>query len=342
MGGKYLTEKDRYTLERLLKKKQPINEIAQLLDKSVRTIYREIKRGTITLINSELEEYQCYCADFAQNDTIEKQKNKGPKPLILNDEELCNLLVEGIVKEYRSPDDVIGRLKVDNPDQTIPCTKTVYNCIDKGILPGVTNKNLAVKCNAKVAREQTIKRKYPEVTFRSIDERPLDILKRLEFGNWEMDCVESTKDDSTTLVVLTERLSRHTLYSVMPEHTQKCVVQFLDKLEQRYRHKFKQIFKTITMDRGHEFINPDSIEKSIFTKKSRTITYYCHPAMPSERGSNENWNKQLRRFIKKGVKISDLSLHFIDEAVARVNNMHRKILNYKSSQEVFDYYVSLI
>ncbi|MGL4283631.1 MAG: hypothetical protein ACRCSI_08460, partial [Eubacterium aggregans] len=47
---------------------------------------------------------------------------------------------------------------------------------------------------------------------------------------------------------------------------------------------------------GSEFLDQDSIERSVLTKKKRTTAYYCHPKCPEERGSNENYNKIIRRF----------------------------------------------
>lgn len=340
--GKHLTEKDRYTLERLLKQNYNVKDIALILNKSVRTIYREIKRGSITLINDNLTEYQAYCADVAQNDFERKAHHKGPKFKFLDDDSLVKKIQKGILVDFRSPDDIIGAEKQLHPGKSYPCTKTIYNYIDRDLIPGISNKNLWVKCNKKIRKKTILKRRFIPSTLRSIEERGLSVLDRLIFGHWEMDCIESQKSDPTTLLVLTERLSRLSLVFVMPDQTQASVKICLDNLERKYRSKFKKIFKSITVDHGKEFINDALIETSIFTKKKRTTIYYCHPYCPSERGSNENWNKQIRRFIKKGVRIANLSLHFIKESVTRINNMHRKILNYRTSQEVFDSYIAMV
>ena len=43
MKNKYLSERERYQIEILLKKKVPVKEIADILGRSKSTIYREIK-----------------------------------------------------------------------------------------------------------------------------------------------------------------------------------------------------------------------------------------------------------------------------------------------------------
>ena len=62
---------------------------------------------------------------------------------------------------------------------------------------------------------------------------------------------------------------------------------------------FKKIFKSITADGGSEFMDFDGIEKSPSGEK-RTELYFAHPYCASERSTNENLNRMLRRFFPKG------------------------------------------
>ncbi len=69
-GSKYkhFTERERYKLEALVEKRHKIIEISKVLNKNRVTVYREIKRGKVKLINSELIEVEKYRADVAQFD----------------------------------------------------------------------------------------------------------------------------------------------------------------------------------------------------------------------------------------------------------------------------------
>ena len=76
--GKYLTEKERYLIEFMYnKEKRTQREIAQVLNKHYNTIYNEIKRGTITQIDTHLKEYKIYCADVGQRKQKEAGRRKG-------------------------------------------------------------------------------------------------------------------------------------------------------------------------------------------------------------------------------------------------------------------------
>lgn len=87
----------------------------------------------------------------------------------------------------------------------------------------------------------------------------------------------------------------------------------LNKLERKYKSRFREKFKTITFDNGAEFRNWRSLEKSYDRrrKKPRTHIYYAHPYCSGERGTNENSNRLIRRFIPKGMDITSISEEYI-------------------------------
>ena len=202
MKNKYFTKDERTQLEGYLKARMPKREIAKTMEKSLKTIYNEIKRGTIALLNSDLTEYEAYCADFAQADFLEKQKNKGAVPKVLRDQELLNLIQHKLVKERLSPDVTIGTLRKEHPEKDIPCTTSLYYAIDKGFIPGVSNKSLLVKGLKKKQAIKRVNRTHKSKVRTSIEKRPEEILDRNEFGHFEMDCVESCKSDQECLLVI--------------------------------------------------------------------------------------------------------------------------------------------
>ena len=65
--GKHLNYEDRLKIEALIKAGIKPKEIGQLLGgRSERTIYRELKQGTVELLNSDLTTRKEYSADVAQ------------------------------------------------------------------------------------------------------------------------------------------------------------------------------------------------------------------------------------------------------------------------------------
>lgn len=341
--AKYFTEHQRYQLEGFLKNKMTIKEIAGLMGKSERTIKREIARGTVTLINSDLTERVVYDAWLAQQDYLEKSKKKGPTPKILEDDDLLETIRHMIVEDELSPDVVVNKLRKSQVFDYVPCTTSVYTYIDRGYIPGVTNKNLTVKRTQKQKRKRKLKKGYPKGKLTSIEDRPDHVNDREEFGHWEMDCVESCKGIAHCLLVLTERKTRFSFVYKMKAKTQECVKAVLDRLERLYRAKFKQLFKTITVDNGSEFLNQAFIETSIYSKrKKRTNAYYCHAYSAWERGSNENYNGFIRRWVKKGENIAILSKQFIQWVADKINNYPRRLLDYATSAELFNLEVAAL
>lgn len=170
----------------------------------------------------------------------------------------------------------------------------------------------------------------------SIEQRPKEILKRSEFGHWEMDCVcGSTR---TVFLVLTERMIRSEIIMSMARQNTENVIKCLNIIERKYGELFPKIFKTITVDNGAEFSSFEEMEKSCFKEKSkpRTKIYYCHPYCSSERGSNERMNREIRRRIPKGTDLSLFTDSDIEELEHWLNNCPRKLLNYATPQELFD------
>lgn len=335
--NKYITEQERYKIEALKKAKLTNAEVAACIGKSKRTIRREIVRGTIILLNSDLTERKQYCADVAQRKYLENRLNKGPSLKIGSDHKLAAYIEDQIINKKYSPDAVIGEIKEKGLKfETTICTKTVYNYIDKEIFINLTNKHLLVKRKGYKKKHRKIKVALNNTASRSIDERSEAINKREDIGHWEMDCVVSGRGSKAVLLVLTERKSRINLIFKMKDKTQKSVGKKLDQLERKYKYKFKKIFKSITMDNGSEFVNQEIIEKSILTKKSRTTAYYAHPYSSWERGSNENANKIIRRFVPKGSDISKYTVKEIKHIEHWINNYPRKILRYKTALEVYE------
>jgi IS30 family transposase len=264
----------------------------------------------------------------------ERARNKGRPLKIGHDHKLAAYIEHKIGKERYSPDAVIGEIREkDIKFETRICTKTVYNYLEKDVFLNITNKDLPVKKDGK-------KRKYRKTGVvalnnlkgRSIEERPQSIETREEKGHWEMDCVVGK--GKACLLVMTERASRKELIFKLKSKKQEHVIAVLDRLERRYKGRFMQIFKSITMDNGSEFLNQEALEASCLRAgQKRTICYYAHPYSAWERGSNEVNNKLIRRYVPKGANIDKYTMTDIRRIENWMNNYPRRILGYQSANE---------
>ena len=331
---KQISERERYKIEALVRSGMNMSVIARQLDRNRRMIQREVVRGkVIQNVNWELR--QVYCADYAQLRSGERAAKKGRGLKIGHCHGLARYLEQKIVAERYSPDAALGYLKVyGNPYGVTICTKTLYNYIDAKLFTGISNKDLPLKRKA-AKRPYRRRMALNNTQGRSIEERPAHINDREEKGHWEMDCVVSGQGGKACLLVLTERTARNELIFKMKAQTQDCVAAVLDRLERRHKGKFSELFKSITVDNGSEFLCSSRLEASCRSKGTcRTTLYYAHPYSAWERGSNENANKLIRRFIPKGANIEQYTDKDIRRIERWMNSYPRRRLGYRSPDQL--------
>ena len=335
--NKHLTYRERYKIEILLKANLTAFDISKRLGRHKRTIEREIGKGTVCLLSTNLSYREEYCADTGQMFYDKNGRNKGPGLKIGKDHKLAKYIEQKIVKEKYSPDAVIGEIKAKGLEfETSICTKTLYNYIDQEVFANITNKDLPVKKNKKKGSYRKVKIAHKNLKGTSIEERPAEVENREEYGHWEMDCVVGNHGGSgAALLVLSERQRREEIIYKMQDKTQESVIKVLDSLEKKYSKSFRQKFKTITVDNGSEFLDFKGLERSVNNpEEQRVKVYYAHPYSSWERGTNENTNKLIRRFIPKGTDIGKISKSKIKNIEKWVNSYPRRILGYKSANDL--------
>ena len=108
-------------------------------------------------------------------------------------------------------------------------------------------------------------------------------------------------------------------------------------LERQYGFThFRKIFKSITVDNGSEFLDFEALEASERGSTPRTRIFYAHAYSAWERGSNENANRMIRRFVAKGRDIAHLTKQAVASVEAWINNYPRRILGFMTPLELFD------
>lgn len=336
MKHKYLTERERYQIESLLKAKTSVKDIACILGKCKATIYNEIKRGMVSLIDTDLIEKPQYCADVAQRKAEYNATNKGRDLKLGNDYEYVRCVTELIRDKKYSPYAVIQYLnQIEKKFTCSVCRGTLYNYIKMGLFEGVAMSSLPMP--RKTRKNESIQRRKVSLNntvCQSIEDRDKQILKRKEYGHWEMDTVVSGKGGKGVLLVFTERMTREEEIYKLPSKSSQSVVTCINEIENRLGFEdFKERYKTITCDNGVEFLDSVGIVTSHKTREKRTDLFFCHPYCSSERGSNENANKLIRRWIPKGSNISSFSEEYIKVIQDWINNYPRKIFGGLSSNQ---------
>jgi IS30 family transposase len=333
--GKHLKYSERESIERWWNRDHRTKvEIAELLDRNEKTIRNEIKRGLVKNLTSELIEIWVYSADVAQQKYEYYLKAKGPKLKIDNDYELKEYIEKSIKKDKKSPE-VIAKEIIKMNFKAHMCARTIRNNIYAGDIYDIKSTDMIYNKEYKEKnKDKTICEKVPPE--KSIDYRPEEANKREVYGHWEGDLVIGTKKKGSVLFTLTERKTREEIIVKIPGKKAEYVANALDMIEKRYKKIFYAKFKTITFDNGGEFRNWKSLEKSYDKRRKnpRTQVYYAHPYRSGERGSNENANRLIRRFIPKGIDITPISEEFIQKIENWINNYPRAMFNYKSTNEI--------
>lgn len=175
---KYLTEKDRYLIEKLHQEKTPVAKIAEMIGCCRATVYNEIKRGTFIARGKLWQDEKRYGYDVGQRIHKENMSRRGRKRKLSADDPFLSDVAALILNKKYSPEAALYAL----PDHKL-CVKSIYNYVYAHRIKGVTVNNLpyAKPRKKKKNEEETTKREFSRG--RSIEERPREILERKEYGH---------------------------------------------------------------------------------------------------------------------------------------------------------------
>ena len=313
--------------------KKSKKEISVLLHKSERTIRREINRGLVKVLNYDLTDKYEYSARIAQRKYEYGMTSKGPELKLDQDYKLVKHIEKEIYENKKSPEVVAVQLSEYGFSIKLS-GRTIRNAIYSGIIFDKVKKGKIIykKEYKNKNKEKRVSKLIPAE--KSIEYRPKEANIRSVYGHWEGDLVVGKQGTKTVLFTLTERKTRQEIIMKLSNKETKTIARAIDKLERKYKGKFYNMFKSITFDNGVEFMGYKGIEKSCLRKKERTNIYYAHPYCSGERGTNENNNRLIRRFIPKGVDISQIKQSKIKEIENWINNYPRQIFGYKSSNMI--------
>ena len=304
--------------------------LGRILGKHESTIRRELKRGMVThVLEEEPFEREEYNAEYAQLDARSKYSAKGPDLKLGFDWELVEKVTYLIREKDYSPYAVIAEFNNTGwPSKTRICEKTLYNYIQAGYMGELTEKDLLLEGKRRKPKGEPRKHSRAAAAAKSISTRPKEADDRSEFGHWEADTIVSgTGTSSTCPLTMTERKTRFEITRRISNRTAEAFREELDVLERQIGpHLFRKLFRTVTADNGSEFSDIRGIETSAQSSKQRLSLYFAHPYSSFERGTNENHNGIVRRFIPKGSDIGRYSKKTVRNIQDWMNSYPRKIL----------------
>ena len=326
--GKHLTPEERVIIQTRLKDKWSDRAIAREIGCSPSTIANEKKRGSVKMYKGHVTRYK---AKAGQEQYEKNRQGSRRQYKILKVTRFIEYARERFREDKWSPDAIHGQALASGEftaDEVV-CTKTLYQYVDLCLI-GIKNIDLPDKLKRRAHKRAA--RENRRVLGRSIEERPKEIDKREEFGHWEADLVIGERDGADdVLLVLLERKSRNYLGIRLPGKEADHVQKAMEQIRAEFGADYSNVFRSITTDNGSEFSRLSEVEQL-----SDTLVYYAHPYASCEKGSIENHNRILRRFIPKGKRMEDYTAEALEGIFMCINHLPRKLLGYRTPEEVFD------
>jgi IS30 family transposase len=311
---------ERKRIERFLRKGKSRRFIAAKLGRGLSSVSDEIK------INSVNGKYVAEKAEYKAR--VRRQNSKLQCMKVAMDPELKRFVTENILDD-QSPEGISGRIKEVRKDLRYASTKAIYKFIWSPYGRKI-EKHLYSKS---VPKKGGPKRDIPvSIDGRTmIDERPKKVENRGEFGHYEGDFIESGKDGKGSLLVIVERKTRYPFLKYLEDRTTKNVNQAIKEMLGGSPIESLTIDNDISFQKHREL--SELIEAEIF---------FCHPRSPHEKGTVENRNKAIRRYVKKRSDLSKIPPETFSFVENKLRNKFMKCLDFRTPEETFQREVAKI
>ncbi len=281
-----------------------------MLDRSPSTVSREIRR------NSDHIGY-LYAGEAHMMAQARRNKNV---PKLSKNKQLQSYVISRL-KERWSPEMIAGRWKLETGEGI--SKEAIYQWIYS-----VDGESLGLrKLLVRARKKRGIKRKVARSNIKdrvSVHTRPQCINDRLELGHYECDLIFNKGSQSKNICTLVERVTRQ---AILIKNDNKASNTVLGALINHLKRSPLEV-KSITFDNGSEFADHTRLKEELGID-----TYFCDPGAPWQKGGIENLNGMLRRFLPFKAPAAEITQKQVAAANAKINNMPRAILGYRTPLE---------
>lgn len=299
---KQLTYEERVRIESLKSQRFSVRRIAEVLGRSPNPVSRELRLRKV---------HGLYIPKKAQHKAYWKRYlcKRDCMKVSLNGE--MSRLVKKKLEDGLSPERIAGYLNLNGYRIS---TKAVY----KYVYSRALDHHLFWRKYKKKSGWKKY-RKSIQSERKFIESRPV---LRNESGHLEADFIVSSRSTWCLLVVV-DRYTRYVWIERIPNRKHTVVTR-----------AFKRIIgdrsvQTITTDNDIAFSGWKQFEKQLHTK-----IYFCHPYHSWEKGLVENTNRWIRCFVPKRRDTGSVSEKELYEIQTFLNTVPRKVLGFKSAEEV--------
>lgn len=323
LSERFLSEDERIVIADLLQAGHSQRAIARELDRDPATISREVRR------NSDPRTGKYHPFQAQRRAAVRRSRSKEGK--IRRDPELKEFIQQRLDRRW-SPEQICQALRIafpDEPDRHL-AHETIYQAVYLPHRGGLERTAGALRTRRPARRRR---RRAEERATRFIDpgtlisERPVEVNDREVAGHWEGDLITGTANRSA-IGTLVDRTTRYVKLLHLPgDHGAESV---RDALVSAFAGLPPALAHSLTWDQGSEMSRHDE-----FTVATGVPVYFCEPASPWQRGSNENTNGLLRQYFPKSTDLSIFSVEDLAFVAAELNSRPRRTLGWQTPADLF-------
>jgi len=320
--GKHFTREDRLELAKMLERGYSLRRIAIRLNRNVSNVSREIKRnrrakdsrhGTPLVYDPTVANQKAYARRHAASFKSQKIVRSTALRAFI-DHELLN---------FQTPQAIAGRLSTGKEGLPYVSRTTIERYLSSPYGEPIRLAIRRFKHQYKRRRRRRRSNAPDDRIF--IDERPDIIKHRGRVGDVEMDFIVSGTHGIGQLLTVVDRKTRKSfirkLFPVTLDNLRRLLIEI--------KGEFPEL-KSITVDNDILLMQHNLISQTLGVP-----IYFCHPYSSWEKGSVENLNRFIRRFIVKGSDIHSYSTEQIHKIEELANKRFMQVLGYLTPNEAY-------
>jgi transposase, IS30 family len=319
ISSRYLGLADRLAIADGLRAGQTLTVIAAGIGKRPSTVSREIRARSVGGL------YLPYRAH-----TVAAARARPKQSKLVTNQNLRQAVHNGLSRRL-SPEQISHRLIKDFPaDESMRVShETIYQALYLQARGGLKREVAQALRSGRTRRKPH--RSPDQRTHRFVDpmimisDRPAEVDDRAVPGHWEGDLIMG-EGNKTAIATLVERATRYTMLVHLPESHDAEAVR--DGLIATISTLPAHLRGSLTWDQGSEMARHKQ-----FTMATDMAVYFCDPASPWQRGTNENTNGLLRQYFPKGTDLSTFGPQDLEHVAQQLNGRPRKTLDWDTPAE---------